>query len=231
MLASAPVMLRRALMLAVLAGALALPASAHADPFTDVFADYQKDGRIDACAHSLADLRAAKGDVPNDIEQYAPDFPEALDGALEDRARSACPSSGGAAAATATTPAQTTPPPAAEPADPTATTELSAPGTTVPSPPGSAQPAEPAADGAIVNAAAQSPDEGADRIPAPLIVLAVVGGLVLLCLLVWGVARYFAWDPEWLRAARHAVAEAGWRAGGLWDDFTDWVRPGRRGAA
>src|SRR3712207_9344696 len=93
MLASGRVMLRRALTLAVLAGVLAAPAVAQADAFTDVFADYQEDGRIDPCAHSQADLRAAKGRIPNDIEQYAPDFPQALDEALEDRARSACPGS------------------------------------------------------------------------------------------------------------------------------------------
>jgi hypothetical protein len=222
-------MLRRALTLAVLAGVLAAPAAAQADAFTDVFADYQKDGRIDPCAHSQADLRAAKGKVPNDIEQYAPDFPAALDEAAEDRARSACPESGGAAGATTTTGGAT----GAEDASPGGkpSTELTAPTSTVPTPPGSAQPVAAAADGAIVNAAARTPERGAADTPAPLIALAIVGGLVLLGLLLWGVARFFAWDPAWLAGARHAVQEAGWHAGGLWDDFTDWLRPGRRGGA
>ena len=58
-----------------------------------------------------ADLRAAKGKIPNDIEQYAPDFPDALDEALEARARTSCPKEGGATAgATATTPVATMPP-------------------------------------------------------------------------------------------------------------------------
>ena len=220
-------MVRRAITLAALAGALAAPATAQADAFSDVFADYQKDGRIDPCAHSQADLRAAKGKIPNDIEQYAPDFPQELDEAAEDRARSACPSTGSAAAApTATTTATTT---AAQGAPaPTATTDVAAPAATVPSPPGSAQPVPAAADGAIVNAAARSADRGTDEPPAPLIALAAVGGLLLLGLLLWGLARFFAWDPAWLAGARHAVQEAGWRAGGLWDDFTDWLRPGRR---
>ena len=216
-------MVRRAFMLAALAGALAAPAVAHADAFSDVFADYQKDGRIDPCAHSPSDLRAAKGKIPNDIEQYAPDFPQALDEAAEDRARSACPTTGNAAPAPTTT---TTATPAA-PA-PTATADGGAPTATVPSPPGSAQPAPVAADGAIVNAAARSADPGASEPPAPLIVLAVLGALVLLGLLLWALARFFAWDPGWLAGSRHAVQEAGWRAGGLWDDFTDWLRPGRR---
>jgi cobalamin biosynthesis Mg chelatase CobN len=217
-------------MLAVLAGVLATPAAAQADAFTDVFTDYQKDGRIDACAHSQADLRAAKGRIPNDIEQYSPDFPDALDGAIEDRARSACPSPAAAAAKTTAAPATTTPPTATVP-DPVATTELAAPATTVPQPPGAAQPSRAAADGAIVNAASRTADRGADEVPAPLVVLAVVGALVLLGLLVWGLARFFAWDPAWMAGSRHAIAEAGWRAGGLWDDFTDWLRPGRRGGA
>lgn len=216
-------MVRRAFMLAALAGALAAPAAAHADAFADVFADYQKDGRIDPCAHSQSDLRAAKGKIPNDIEQYAPDFPQALDEAAEDRARSACPTTGAAGATTTTQAAAAQGAPA-----PTATTDVAAPAATVPSPPGSAQPVPAAADGAIVNAAARSADPGASEPPAPLIALAVIGGLVLLGLLLWGVARFFAWDPAWLAGARHAVQEAGWRAGGLWDDFTDWLRPGRR---
>jgi hypothetical protein len=216
-------------MLAALAGVLAAPAAAHADAFTDVFADYQKDGRIDPCAHSQADLRAAKGKIPNDIEQYAPDFPAALDEAAEDRARSACPSSGAAAGATATTGGTTAA--AGAPDDAKPTSEIAAPTATVPAPPGSAQPAAAAADGAIVNAAAKTPQRGASEPPAPLIALAVVGGVLLLALLLWGLARFFAWDPAWLAGARHAVQEAGWRAGGLWDDFTDWLRPGRRGGA
>ena len=211
-------------MLAALAGALVAPAGAHADAFSDVFADYQKDGSIDPCAHSQADLRAAKGKIPNDIEQYAPDFPQALDEAAEDRARSACPTAatGAKAPATATT--------AADPAQqaPATTTAAAAPGATVPSPPGSAQPAPIAADGAIVNAAARTAERGASEPPAPLIALAALGALVLLGLLLWGIGRFFAWDPAWLAGARHAVQEAGWRAGGLWDDFTDWLRPGRR---
>ena len=228
MLASGRVMLRRAVLLAALAGALAAPAAAHADAFTDVFADYQKDGRIDPCAHSQADLRAAKGRIPNDIEQYAPDFPQALDEALEDRARSACPGSEAKAAAPTTTATTAAPESGAAP---TATTQAAAPTSTVPSPPGSAQPVPAAADGAIVNAAARTADRGAAEPPAPLVALAILGGLVLLGLLLWGLARFFAWDPAWVAGARHAVQEAGWRASGLWDDFTDWLRPGRRGGA
>lgn len=84
----------------------------------------------------------------------------------------------------------------------------------------------------VVFAGASAPAiRGAAEPSAPLMALAIVGGLVLVGLLLWGLARFFAWDPAWLAGARHAVQEAGWQASGLWDDFTDWLRPGRRGGA
>jgi hypothetical protein len=220
-------MLRRTVILAALAGVLAAPAVAHADAFDDVFADYQKDGRIDACKHSERDLKAARGQVPNDIEQYAPDFPAALEEALENRARTGCAEQrepAQAAPAPATPPASSSggaAPPAAEGAP------APAPSTTVPQPPGGVQAVPAAADGAIVNAAAREPAKGSGDTPAALIVLAALGGLLLLGLLLWGLARFFAWDPAWLGRTRHAVAEAGWRTSGAWADFTDWLRRGR----
>jgi hypothetical protein len=222
-------MLRRTVILAALAGVLAVGGwapIAHADAFDDVFADYQKDGRIDACKHSERDLKSAQGQVPNDIEQYAPDFPAALEEALEDRARTGCrkkPAPASTTAAPATPPASSggTAPPAVEGAP------APAPATTVPAPPGGVQAVAAASDGAIVNAAAREPSKGSDDAPAALIVLAVLGGLLLLGLLAWGLARFFAWDPAWLARTRHAVAEAGWRTSGAWADFTDWLRRGR----
>ena len=63
--------------------------------------------------------------------------------------------------------------------------------------------------------------------PAPLIALAVAGGLLALFLLVWALFRFFAWEPRWLLEARHSVAEAGWRTGGAGADFSDWLRSRR----
>jgi len=64
--------------------------------------------------------------------------------------------------------------------------------------------------------------------PSPWVVLVVVvGTLALLLLLIAGLARWRAWDPPWLRRARHSCAEASWRVGGTWSEFTDWVRLGR----
>ena len=223
-------MLRRTAILAALAGVLAAPAAAHADAFDDVFADYQEDARIDACKHSERDLKAAKGQVPNDIEQYAPDFPAALDEALEDRARSGCEADERQAPATSAAPAAPAAPSdggGGQAAPEAGAAPAPVPGTTVPQPPGSAQAVAAASDDAIVNAAARQPREGSDGAPAILLVLAVLGGLLLLGLLAWGLARFFAWDPAWLARSRHAVAEAGWRTSGAWADFADWLRRGR----
>ena len=211
----------RPFLAAMLALALVVPAAASADPFDDVFADYQKDGKIDPCAHTPEELQQAKKDIPNDIEQYAPDFPAALDAAMEERARSACDGSGNAAPPGGTSTS------AAPPVAPGATTP-NAPGQ-APAPPGTAQPSTTAADGAISNAAARDKDTGSD-IPAPLLALAIAGGLLALCLLLWGLFRFVAWEPTWLLNARHSVAEAGWRTGGAWADFTDWLRSRRRAA-
>ncbi len=223
-------MSRRPLVLAVLAAALAAPSAAHADAFDDVFADYQADGRITACKHSQAALESAQDQVPSDIEQYAPDFPAALEEALENRARSGCAKDGTAAGTTAGV--DGAPAPGSDGGTAGGAT-APAPGSdagaagAVPSPPGTAKPAPAAADGAIANAAARTEERGSDTAPAPLVALAVLGGLLALALLLWARLRCFAWEPRWLAGTRHAVAEAGWRTSGAWEDFTDWLRRGR----
>src|SRR5215212_349120 len=156
---------------------------ASADPFDDVFADYQKDGKIDPCAHSPEELQQAKADVPNDIDQYAPDFPAALDAAMEDRASGSCGGggdngTGGAAPGTTTPGAPTTAAPAPAPG----ATAPNAPGQ-APGPPGTAQPAPGASDGAIANAAGN--DDSDSDFPAPLVALLAAGALLALSLLVW----------------------------------------------
>ena len=57
--------------------------------------------------------------------------------------------------------------------------------------------------------------------------LAVIAGLALLLLIIAAIARWRAWDPPWLRRARHSCSEATWRVSGTWSEFTDWVRLGR----
>lgn len=208
--------LRTAAAAAALAAALITPSAAHAGPYEDVFADFQQDRKITACDHSAEDLAQARRDMPNDIGDYAPRFPPALDAAIEEQAttcKGAPTGDRSSDAATATGDATPAPP---------ATT----PTTGTPQPPGTSSPAQDAADGAIAGAAKEAPKDGS-AIPAPLVALFALAAVVALALLAWGAARFFAWEPRWLPNTRHAVAEAGWRASAAWADFADWVRTRR----
>jgi hypothetical protein len=210
--------------------ALVAPVAAHADAFDQVFAQYQRTGKIDGCRFTAKQLEQAKSQVPNDIEQYAPDFPQALDAAAAQRAKGACAKP--PAAATTTTQAPATGAAAKPPASGSAPagTGTAPPGTTAqpaaaPQPQPDPKAAAVVADDAIPAAARiAGKGTGAD---SSIVVLAVLGGLVLLALALWGAARWWAFEPPWLVRWRHAVAEAGWRAGNAWSEFTDWVRLGR----
>jgi len=59
------------------------------------------------------------------------------------------------------------------------------------------------------------------------IALAVIGALVVLACLIWGVSRLLTFEPRWLLSLRHAGAEAGFRASATWAEFSDWLRLGR----
>ena len=227
MLASGYVMKRTGTLIVVLLALLAVAPAAQASAFKDIFGSYKKTGRIDACAWSAQQLAAAKRQVPNDIEQYAPDFPNALDDALQRRAAGGCAKSAAAPAATTTAAA------GGSSSGPTATTGVP-PGTTPAAPPASGQAPQPAptsspspaiADKAVLAASkSRSSDAG---IPAPLVALAVIGALMALAALLYALARWWAWEPRWLVRWRHAGAEAGWRASGSWAEFMDWLRLGR----
>ena len=207
-------------MLALAFGLMAAPA-AHADAFDRIFHEYQKTGKINPCHFSQHDLDKAQGEVPNDIEAYAPDFPNALQAASEQRAGGACAQKSQAAAPAPAAPAAT--PPAS---GPPAAGAPAAPATGTPAPPAVPQPAPAAADHAIQNAAdtTHASDAGA---PAPVVALGVLGVLLLLGALGYGLSRWLAWDPPWLTGVRHSVGEAGWRASATWAEFADWVRLGR----
>src|SRR3954451_19101508 len=98
----------RAILLIVAALAVIVP-SAQAAGFDAIFKDFKADGQISPCKYTAAELKRAKKDVPPDIEQYAPDFPDALQAAIEARARGQCDKKAAAAAPAAATPAATPP--------------------------------------------------------------------------------------------------------------------------
>lgn len=217
--------LRPATLLAAVALALVAAPAAYGDAFEDIFRDYQRDGQIDACRYSEQDLKDAKGQVPNDIEAYAPDFPAALEAAAERRAGGGCRKPPAVAAQTTpatAAPGATTPTPPAGAGTPAA----SATATGTPSPQADPQPAKAVADDAIARAAqtTRSSDAGT---PAALVLLAAMGALLALGGLGYAAGRWLAWDPAWARGSRHAMGEAGWRASATWAEFADWVRIGR----
>ena len=55
---------------------LATPAPAAAQ--SKIFQDFRDDGRIDPCAYSPGELNRAKGQLPPDIQQYAPGLADQL---------------------------------------------------------------------------------------------------------------------------------------------------------
>jgi hypothetical protein len=91
--------------------------------------------------------------------------------------------------------------------------------------PPAATTAPPAATAAPAPAARDTGPDAGDR--AAVLLLLFFGALALLALVLWGLARWQAWDPAWLARWRHATGEAGWRAGNAWAEFTDWLRLGR----
>jgi hypothetical protein len=217
------------MLLAAVAVALTAAPTAPADSFQKIFLDYQRTGRVDGCKYSAREIAAAQRQVPNDIEQYAPDFPAALQAAAEQRASGRCRK--GAQTAAPVPPTTAAPPPAA-PQPPPAPGQARAPAAAPPPPPAPPTPqptpdpvvAPVAADNAIPTAVRQSADV---EPPAALLALAILGGLLGIFALAWGTARWWAWEPPWAARAHHAGAEAGWRAGAVWDEFSDWVRSGR----
>jgi hypothetical protein len=132
------------------------------------------------------------------------------------------------AAAPEPAPTATPPAPTATTPAPTATTPAPtpAPAGTTPAPAGTPQPAPEVSDDAI-RAAAETNGKGADKAPGPIILLAVVGGLLLVAAAWWALARWWAWEPAWMVRARHATGEAGWRTSAAWAEFRDWLRLGR----
>ena len=62
---------------------------------------------------------------------------------------------------------------------------------------------------------------------AGAIAIAVLAVLILLGCAAWGISRHRAFEPQWLLALRHSMAEAGTHASATWAEFTDWFRLGR----
>ena len=84
--------------------------------------------------------------------------------------------------------------------------------------------AVPAAPAAAPSVAYRNDD---DAVPVALLALAGLLGALALLALAYALLSRLAWVDERLAGARRAWREAGFRAGGAWGDFTDWLRLGR----
>jgi cobalamin biosynthesis Mg chelatase CobN len=215
------------LALSLLPASSALAGSA----FDEVLKDYQGDGQIDACAHSDKTLQDAQHQIPNDIEQYAPDFPDALKEALRQRAGGQCDkkssgntgtvqsasgtsgssgsgsgSSSSGGGSSASQPAAAKPKAGAPPTPPPVVTPVGG------------------QLAASVPAAAAASTAGT---PLPIILLAILGGLLLLAGLFALLARFMGWGFERFERPWHTMREAGYRTEETASEFADWVRFGR----
>jgi hypothetical protein len=180
---------------------LALPATAMADDFQQIFGDYKADGRIDGC-YGPTQIHNASGQIPPDIEQYAPGFGDALSAAQTQCGSSQAPASE----------------PEEEPAPISAGTggpdvkkkkvvrDPPAPKVDLPAPTELAAP-QLAPAGAAVSS----------EMPGALVALLVAGGLALLLALGWIVAWFMGWSPERLTKPVFAAFQSVW----------DRVLPGR----
>jgi hypothetical protein len=67
----------------------------------------------------------------------------------------------------------------------------------------------------------------ATHVSAAAIAIAAAGALIVVACLVWALARVLSFEPRWTLSARHAIAEAGFRASATLSEFSDWARLGR----
>jgi len=213
----------------VLTVTLAWTATAQASAFSQTFNDYRQHGKVNPCQFSAHTLKQAKSQIPPDIEQYAPDFPAALDAALQARAGGSCgsgtgssssgsgaSSAAGGVAGAAGSSNGGAPPSALGGASPSTSSPgaTPAPGAVLSSPP----------DVRIRNASHST--RGSSGIAVPLIVIAALAALLAIVALVWSLVRWRGWEPAWWPGFRHTLAEASWRTGNGWSEFSDWLRFG-----
>jgi len=114
-------------------------------------------------------------------------------------------------------------PPGAEDVAPLDPSVTPVPPASIPAPAAPA-PAEPSGPAATPEPAYANAD---DELPLSLLVLAGLLALVALLALLFALATRFGWGERWLARPRRALSEAGFRAGGTWGDFADWIRFGR----
>jgi hypothetical protein len=205
---------------------------AHADTSDDIYADFRKTGRIDPCKYTAKELRDAKSGIGSDADQYAPEYPDALDEAIAGSGDCKSASTGAAATpsrststgssrpSTPSTPAPTTTSSSSATPAPT-TTAVVTPVPTTPAPAAVAQPSAAATDGVIAARTEAPGDNGPHGWAWAILVAAILAASALGWALVNATGRV-----QWLAPLGHSMGEAGWRIGLRWAEFRDWMRFG-----
>ncbi len=60
-------------------------------------------------------------------------------------------------------------------------------------------------------------------LPLPIALMALIGIVIVLSAAAVGLTRARGWEPAWAASWRHTWGEAGYRAGGIWSEFRDWL--------
>jgi cobalamin biosynthesis Mg chelatase CobN len=196
--------------------------------FDEVLKDYQKDGKLDACSHSEKTLQDAQSQIPNDIEQYAPDLPAAIKAALRERAAGACDKGGtSTTSTTATAAGGASASGGGSSSSGGGTTSTPTPTSSKPGAPPAPPPLAKPAGGELANSVSQSATASTAGTPVPIILLAILGAIILAIALFALLARFMGWEFRRLQPVWHSWREAGWRTENTWSEFLDWVRLGR----
>ena len=204
---------------------LALPATAAANDFQDVYREYKRTGTIKPCKFSNGKLQNAERQTPPDVEQYAPSFLDALQSARERGADCGTPDTPAPAPAATTPgsapPTASTPTPAPE-AAPTPTVAAPAPAATAPAP---TVPAQENVAGVPSPPLERASKE--DETPLPVWLLAALGALALLFAVFAGLAWWMGWSADrFTRPWRASWGDFGGRLADSGSEFRDWVRTG-----
>jgi hypothetical protein len=202
--------------LGLVLGGLVLAGPAYGESAVNtLFHVYQDTGTIAACKYSAAELQSASGEVPPDLQQYAPDFGAALQAALQARARGVCGGKGNGATAPSAR--------AQGPSKPTGPVKPSAAGVTPSPTPSASVTASP-----IAAAAATAPSaSGSGTGKVALIIIAALMAALAAAAIFWTVAVLRGREPAWMGSAGHALGEVRLRAGGAVREFFDWIHLGR----
>ena len=206
---------RRVLVGGLAATALTLFAApvVRADSLQQVFQEYQSTGSINACKHSSGSLG---GGVGNDLEQYATDFVDALRAAQAAQTRcggSTSSSGGGNGSSAAAAAGLAKRPPGPRGGGKTRGGGGAAVGVT----------GYGAAPVAPVTTTSLKSVRGGGT-PGPIVILAILAGLVLLAGVPILIARYLGYGFDRLAPLRHVFGEGALRLRTTGGGLSDWLR-------